>query len=67
LEAAVKGAEETEKTLTCLIDELRNAMFLVGAKSVNDLAKVPIVITGETAEWLTVRGFNIERYARRGA
>jgi isopentenyl-diphosphate delta-isomerase len=67
LEAAVKGAEETEKTLTCLIDELWNAMFLVGAKSVNDLAKVPIVITGETAEWLTVRGFNIERYARRGA
>jgi len=27
---------------------------------------VPIVITGKTAEWLRVRGFNIDDYARRG-
>ena len=67
LEAAVKGAKETEKVLSCLTEELRNVMFLVGAKRVNDLAKVPVVITGETAEWLTTRGFKVEGYARRGA
>ncbi len=67
LNAAVKSAKETEKVLSCLIEELRNTMFLVGAKGVNDLAKVPLVITGETAEWLTTRGFKVECYARRGA
>jgi isopentenyl diphosphate isomerase/L-lactate dehydrogenase-like FMN-dependent dehydrogenase len=35
LEAAVKGAKETENILRCLAEELRNAMFLVGAKDVH--------------------------------
>lgn len=67
LEAAVKSAKETEKTLICFAEELRNAMFLVGAKKIEDLAKTPIVIMGKTAKWLTARGFNVEDYARRGA
>ncbi len=67
LEEAVKGSSETEKLLTCYINELRNAMFLVGAQNIADLGKVPLVISGKTAEWLKTRGFNIEGYARRGA
>lgn len=67
LEPAVKGSAEIEKVLSCLIEEMRNAMFLVGAKRVKDLTKIPLVITGATAEWLTTRGFNVEGYARRGA
>lgn len=67
LEAAVKSAKETEKMLTCFAEELRNAMFLVGAKKIEDLTKTPIVIMGKTAKWLTARGFNVEGYARRGA
>jgi hypothetical protein len=42
-------------------------MFLVGAKDVDGLAKVPLVIIGKTAQWLTTRGFKIDVYARRGA
>ena len=67
LQAAVKGAEETEKLLSCLLEELRNVMFLVGAEKVKDLTKVPVVVTGKTAEWLQMRDFNVEGYARRGA
>ena len=67
LEAAVKSAEETEKMLSGLIEELRNVMFLVGAKRVKDLINVPVVITGWTAQWLKARGFKVESYARRGA
>jgi len=67
LEVAVKGAKETEKLLTCFVDGLRNAMFLVGGKKIVDLAKVPVVITDKAAKWLTARGFNVEGYARRGA
>jgi isopentenyl-diphosphate delta-isomerase len=65
LQAAVKGTEATIETLSLLIDELRNVMFLVGANSVRDLHSVPIIITGKTAEWLTLRGYSVENYARR--
>jgi isopentenyl-diphosphate delta-isomerase len=67
LKAAVKGSSQTQQLLSCLIDELRNAMFLVGAENIAGLAKVPVVIGGGTAEWLKTRGFNIEGYAKRGA
>jgi isopentenyl-diphosphate delta-isomerase len=66
LEAANKGAKETEQALSYLKEELRNAMFLVGAKKVNDLSKVPLVIVGRAVRWLTTRGFKVEEYARRG-
>jgi hypothetical protein len=42
-------------------------MFLVGAKSIQKLQKVPVVLTGKTAEWLEARGFKPEVYARRKA
>ena len=67
LQAAVKGAKDTESALAFLMEELRNAMFLVGAGKMEQLAKVPVVVTGKTAEWLKTRGFNVENYARRGA
>jgi isopentenyl-diphosphate delta-isomerase len=66
LEAAVKGVKETERMLSLLMEELRNAMFLVGARSVQDLEKTPIIVTGKTAEWLRMRRFSLENYARRG-
>jgi isopentenyl-diphosphate delta-isomerase len=67
LEVAVKGTKETETLLSRLIDELRNAMFLVGAENLESLAKVPLVISGKTAEWLNIRGFNMKKYVQRGA
>lgn len=67
LEAAVKGTKETEKRISCLIEELRNVMFLVGATKVEDLTKRPIVVTGKTSKWLMTRGFQVEGFAERGA
>jgi len=66
LQAAVKGVKETKNVLSLLIEELRNVMFLVGADSVNALGEASLVVTAKTAEWLRVRGFDIERYMRRG-
>ena len=66
LEAAVKGVKETKQELLLLIEELKNSMFLVGADTVQALKEKPVVITGKTAEWLRLRGFNIEVYAKRG-
>ena len=65
LQAAIEGVKKTRKMLRLLIEELRNAMFLVGAENPQQLQKAPLVITGKTAEWLRLRGFDIEAYARR--
>ncbi|MEM3377603.1 MAG: type 2 isopentenyl-diphosphate Delta-isomerase [Candidatus Bathyarchaeia archaeon] len=67
LQAAIKGAKDVADLLSLFIEELRNVMFLVGADSVQKLAKTPVVVMGKTAEWLKARGFNVEAYARRGA
>ena len=66
LETAVKSSEETEQFLLELLNELRNVLFLVGAKNIASLTDVPLVICNETAEWLKIRGFNLEEYAFRG-
>lgn len=65
LQAAVNGSKEVKKALTYMIEELKTTMFLVGAKSIDDLKNAPAVLTGKTAEWLTMRGFHPEEYARR--
>ncbi|MDR0492661.1 MAG: type 2 isopentenyl-diphosphate Delta-isomerase [Nitrososphaerota archaeon] len=66
LQTAVKGVKATEQKLEYLIDELRNVMFLMGAQTVSDLPKKPVVIMGKTAQWLTARGFNLQKYAEQG-
>jgi isopentenyl-diphosphate Delta-isomerase len=67
LEVAVLGAKETQDKLSCLMEELKNALFLVGAEKPADLSNTPLVITGKTGEWLVARGFNLQKYAKRGA
>ena len=67
LEPATTGSEDVKKALQLLVGEVRNAMFLVGANSIQKLQKVPVVLTGKTSEWLKLRGFQPEVYARRKA
>lgn len=66
LAPALKGSVEVKKTLNFMISQLRNLMFLTGADSVERLKASPVVLRGKTAEWLRVRGFKPEIYARRG-
>jgi isopentenyl-diphosphate delta-isomerase len=67
LKPATTGSEDVKKALRYLVGEVRNAMFLVGASSIQKLQKVPVVLTGKTVEWLKLRGFQPEVYARRKA
>jgi isopentenyl-diphosphate delta-isomerase len=67
LAPATKGSEDVKKALNYLVEEVRNAMFLVGANSIQKLRNVPVVVTGKTSEWLRLRGFKPEVYARRKA
>lgn len=65
LRPAIKGSEEVKRALQFTIEELKNSMFLMGAESMQKLRKVPVVVTGKTAEWLQLRGFHPELYAKR--
>jgi len=65
LQEAIKGVKETKHALSLLIEELRNNMFLVGANSVETLRRTPLIVTDKTAEWLRLRGFDVEGYAKR--
>jgi isopentenyl-diphosphate delta-isomerase len=53
LRAASSGYEETREELQALVHELRVAMFLTGSATLDDLRRVPYVLTGETREWFT--------------
>jgi len=65
LGAATRGSKEVEKTLEIILEELKNTMFLVGAENIPALKEAPTVMTGKTVEWLIMRGFHPELYARR--
>jgi isopentenyl-diphosphate delta-isomerase len=65
LDPAFHGAARVEEKLSFVIEELRTAMFLVSADSIQKLTKAPAIVTGKTAEWLSMRGFDPRVYARR--
>ncbi len=66
LKPAFKGVNAVIWHLRVMSEELKISMFLAGKKSVEELKEAPVVILGRTFEWLKLRGFNIEEYARRG-
>ncbi len=66
LKPAVKGdVEGVIKLMKRYIEEIKNTMFLVGAKNVKELRRVPIVVTGFTREWLEQR-VDLPDYIRNG-
>lgn len=63
--AARVSPEKVKKTLELYIEELKAVMFLTGAMSVEDMARVPVIISGKTRDTLEARGFNWKAFAQR--
>ena len=57
LKAASESYEKVCELLETVVEELKVAMQLSGAKSIADMRQIDIVVTGETRNWLTLRGF----------
>jgi isopentenyl-diphosphate delta-isomerase len=55
LKHAVKSSNDVAKEIETVIEELKNAMFLVGAEKIENLKKKEFVITGKTREWIKSR------------
>jgi isopentenyl-diphosphate delta-isomerase len=51
LRPATKSPEDVKKFINNVIMELKSVMFLLGAKNIKELARVPYVATGELAIW----------------
>jgi isopentenyl-diphosphate delta-isomerase len=66
LKSASSGEKAAIARLTVVIEELKNAMFLTGSRNLEELRNTPLIVTGATNQWLTQRGFDLARYARRG-
>ena len=65
LKSAASGEKAATAKISTVIEELRNALFLTGSKSLSELQHAPLVITGNTYLWLTQRGFDPQQYALR--
>jgi isopentenyl-diphosphate delta-isomerase len=59
LKAGLKGKSSVLDELGIIIEELRSAMFLIGAGSVKELKKSNVLITGEIREMLLALGYKI--------
>ncbi len=60
LKAASESYEKVCALLETVIAELKVAMQLSGAASIAEMRQTDIVVTGETRNWLTLRGFETD-------
>ncbi|MDQ2714054.1 MAG: type 2 isopentenyl-diphosphate Delta-isomerase [Chloroflexota bacterium] len=69
LKAASESYELVCELLEATIAELQVAMQLTGAATITHLRQADVVVTGETRNWLTLRGFEeeLKAMARRSA
>src|SRR3989441_1335753 len=60
LKAASESYEAVCELLESVVAEMKVAMQLSGAANIGQLREVDVVVTGETRNWLTLRGFEEE-------
>jgi len=65
LRRANAGNEAVREWIGYFNDELRLAMFLVGASSTSEMRSCPVLITGHMRSWLSSRGMDVDAFARR--
>lgn len=59
------GVDAAVSWLENYLTQLRKTSLLLGRRSLQDLRSHPMVIGGNTAQWLETRGISTEKYARR--
>jgi isopentenyl-diphosphate Delta-isomerase len=59
------GIEALLEEIKTVHNELSMIMTAVGAKTISDLKRAPVIISGNTHHWLDQRGINTKRYSQR--
>lgn len=65
LRAVSRGVDALKTYLSVLIEQLKGAMFLTASRSLKDLKRAEVVITGRVKEWLQMRGIDVKEYLRK--
>ena len=65
LEPAMVDAASVQHYLKTVIQGIKATMFLVGAPTLEELSKVPLIVNGTTRNWLELRGYDLETLAKR--
>jgi len=60
-----EGIEALQEEIEALHQELIIIMTALGAKTVSDLKKAPLIISGETYHWVNQRGIDTKTFAQR--
>ncbi len=60
-----QGVEPAVHWFNDFSEMLKRYMLLVGAGNIAALSQIPVIITGDSAQWLQARGIDIKRYACR--
>lgn len=60
-----EGEEALNKYIEDIQEEMKIEMMLLGAKKLNDIKKIPLIITGEVKEWCQQRNIDLQEYAVR--
>lgn len=59
------GIEELDQRIAQMAYRFRAVLLMTGAGKVADLKKIPVIIAGETGEWLKARGVETLRWSLR--
>lgn len=62
---ALEDVDQTIETILGWKSELASTMTLLGAKSVSDLQKTDLIISGQSSQWCAARNISIQKYASR--
>ncbi|MGG3470801.1 type 2 isopentenyl-diphosphate Delta-isomerase [Neobacillus pocheonensis] len=60
-----KGIDSLKAEIESLHEEMTMIMTALGARTISDLKRLPIVISGETYHWLNQRGIDTKSYSQR--
>lgn len=60
-----QGPEAADEWLGGFLSDLTVAVLLTGSRTLADLRRQPVIITGRMAEWLTRRGIDPGRFSRQ--
>lgn len=60
-----EGVDAAVSFMEQVAQELRCYMLLLGAQSVHDLRNVPLIITGDTKDFLACRGYELAQVCRK--
>jgi isopentenyl-diphosphate Delta-isomerase len=59
------GIEALNDKIETLHKELTMIMTALGARTISDLKRAPLIVSGETYHWLNQRGINTKKYSQR--